>query len=287
MTAPWCGSTDRPAPYVSYELWKELSALVEREARALLGQGRWLTVQTWIERMPIELVRANAALQYWLGTALLAHDHAAARTQLARAHALYVDLGDPAGQVESLSGIIEAIFFETNDHSLMDPWIQRLSTLLHAGARTHSSEAELRAYAALMIATLYRQPGNPVLLVAAARVFQLIDADASADRRLAAAALYLVFCSYTGRFDDARLAYPRGDALAGCEDVSPHNQGLWLAWKGYLCQLTCDYETGAAVLVRAQEIGKHQGLRSVEFVASCFLSSLHGRAGWAPHQLWP
>jgi LuxR family transcriptional regulator, maltose regulon positive regulatory protein len=265
--------------YRGAQLWKELGAVVVREANGLIAQGRWQTVQTWILAIPTEYRTSNAWLQYWLGSALLSHDHPRARAELARAYELFKELSNRTGQLLSLSGIVEAVFFETNNHALMDPWIPMLQNLLDKAAEFENDEVELRAYAALMIATLYRQPGNTAILSAARHTLRLLDSNAPVNRRAAAAALLMVYCTYTGQFDMARVLLPLGDALAASPEVSPHNQGLWSAWKGYLCTILSENIEATNALNRATALGREHGLPSIEFISQYFCCGLRAATG--------
>jgi LuxR family transcriptional regulator, maltose regulon positive regulatory protein len=265
--------------YRSAQLWNEVAAVAVREASALIAQGRWQTVQAWILAVPVELRRSDGWLQYWLGSALLSKDHPRSREELARAHKLFYEANNRTGQLLSLSGIIEAVFFETNNHALMDPWIPLLQALLDEEAKFENDEVELRAYAALMIATLYRQPGNTTILSAARHTLRLLDSTAPVNRRAAAAALLMVFCTYTGQFDMARTLVPLGDSLASCSEVSPHNQGLWFVWKGFFCTILSENVEAATALNHAVRLGFEHGLPSIEFIAQYFCSGLRAATG--------
>src|SRR5262249_6349799 len=141
----------------------------------------------------------------------------------ARAHGLFVSAIQLHGQIEALCGTIEAIYFATTNHALMDPWIPQLKAAAEALPDGSDSSLELRAQAALLLATLYRQPQPHELSRIAQRTLALLDSDAPAEQRIRAATFLMVYCTFTGHFSIAEVVRSKGDEIVIRNGATPYN----------------------------------------------------------------
>lgn len=259
--------------------WNALQSLIEREAPDLISQGRAATLRVWINRVPRDRVAKSAWLQYWLASAIAQEDAMTALAEFDRAHALFVDTGESNGQIRALCGIVEAIFFAATNHAIMDPWIPVLKEAVSRMKKFQSGEIELRAYAALLIATLFRQPSSEDLAHIAKRTLELLDSDAPANQRMTAASFLMVYCTFTGHFALAAVVRGKTDAIVASGGITPHNRGIWALWKCYLYQILFEAEQGIQAAREAEEIGEAYGLSHIVFLSRYFRSGIEAKAG--------
>jgi DNA-binding SARP family transcriptional activator len=177
------------------------------------------------------------------------------------------------------AGIIETHFSEMVRFSQMDPWIAALDRVLAQSPTLPGNDAQLSVYASVLIGTLFRQPGHPLLPASVERVWALLDSDADSVRKLTAATFLLVYCVFTGELDSARQVILRGEEIASKEPVSALALGLWAAWQGNYYELVHDLPGGLRVLDRAQALAREHGLPHIEFLSLYFRGLINGLVG--------
>lgn len=260
--------------------WSSAARLITQSARRLLAQGRGQTLRQWIGTLPDEQPEHAAALKYWLGASLIPVDQERARTLLEEAYASYASASDLTGQLLASAGIIEARFLQHANHRLVDSWLPVHERLLMQVRPDTPQEAQLSAFATMLITLLYRQPENPMLEVCAQRVLLLVDSlEVAADRRITAATFLVWYCSYVGDFRTMRRVLPIGDALLDATELSVLHRANWRIWLGYCQHCMLDDAAAQQSLEPALQLGEESGLRPVIFLASYFLGLVHARLG--------
>jgi LuxR family maltose regulon positive regulatory protein len=143
-------------------------ALLLREARTLLAQGRGQALREGIAALPGEHIADNPWLSYWRGASLIQVDQPAARRALEHAFEELKTAEDALGQMFAVSGIIETCRFEWSEFNLLDSCIDILEQLL-AHNCFPSSQDQLQVYAAMLTALVARKPDHPLLPVCVRR----------------------------------------------------------------------------------------------------------------------
>lgn len=259
------------------QAWQAAESLILRQASWLLGQGRGETLRGWIVALPKACVEVNAWLRYWLGVSLVQVDQIQARAQLEDAFTAFRNSGDTVGQMRSISSIIDTYFFEWSHWQPLDPWIEALEPLMLARPAYPSGEIEFDINCSMLIATLYRRPGHPLLQICVERVTSLLESDLDVNRKLVGATLLLTFCNLAGRLDSSPHIVAIAEPLLKQPGVTPLNRVWWCN------RLTC--------FLNAR--GDHQGVRGLaqevrDTIETYGLKGLSGAAvlveyhlGWA------
>ncbi len=233
------------------QAWREAEALILRQASWLLGQGRGETLRSWIVALPKTCADANAWLRYWLGVSLVPVDQIQARAQLEDAFRAFRKSGDTLGQMRSISSIIDTYFFEWSHWQPLDPWIDALEPLMLARPAFPSGEIEFDIHCSMLIATLYRRPGHPLLQVCVERVGSLLETDLDINRKVIGATLLLTFYNLASRPELARHIVAIAEPLVNQPGVTPLNRVWWCNRLTYFLNARSDHE---AVRGRAQEV---------------------------------
>jgi LuxR family maltose regulon positive regulatory protein len=188
------GQSDAAMPlYVSVGDFDAAEALVQREAPALIGQGRWKVVVDWIDALPRERVADSPWLLHWRGTARIGVDPASARVVLEQAHALATQKHDELCQVLCAAGMVETYFLEYSVFMPVTPWIAGLEHMFSLGFRFPNVESELRASSAMLIAATYREPDHPQIERCAERVRVLLAMDIDVNLRVSAGSFLTIY----------------------------------------------------------------------------------------------
>jgi LuxR family maltose regulon positive regulatory protein len=233
------------------QAWGAAEALILRQASWLLGQGRGETLRGWIVLLPAARVEANAWLRYWLGVSLVQVDQIQARAQLEDAFCAFRKSRDSFGQMRSISSIIDTYFFEWSHWQPLDRWIESLESLMLASPNYPSGEIEFDIHCSMLIATLYRRPGHPLLKVCVERVTSLLETDLDVNRKVVGATLLLTFYNLASRLDFGQDIVAIAQPLLKEAGVTPLNRVWWCNRLTFFLNARGDH---AAVRARAQEV---------------------------------
>ncbi len=216
--------------------WSQAEALILRQASWLLGQGRGETLRGWIVLLPKSNIETNAWLRYWLGVSLVQVDQIQARAELEHAFGAFRKSGDTVGQMRSISSVIDTYFFEWSHWQPLDRWIAALEPLMLDHPTYPSREIEFDINCSMLIATLYRRPGHPLLQTCVERVTSLLESDLDVNRK---------------GLDSSPQIVSMAEPFLKQPEVTPLNRVWWCNRLTYFLNARGDHE---AVRARAQEV---------------------------------
>lgn len=255
------------------EDWDAATTLILREARALVAEGRWLTLKAWIARLPREQVARTPWLTAWYGSALVMIDPSEARAMLSRAFEALDAAGDERGRLFCATGIVQTHSIDQSALEDLDRWIVVLERALAANVKFRSDAERLRVHTAFMIAAMLRHPRHPrlpsALRVVRAGLSHEMPPLAKADT---ATQLLEYFC-FTGDLRSARTLV-RETAPLFASELPPFRRAGWLVFFSYYAALDADYEGGLAALDRLRIIVQDFGMRWFRFFDPFFRSLL-------------
>jgi len=244
------------------------------QAPALLATGRGETLRAWIDAFPKHHVRAMPWLTYWYGTSLIQVSPIEARHELQAAYDLFHAALDSNGQAVSAASIVQTYYFDAQDFTGIDPWIPILEGLLEERPRFASVEAELAAYTGLVMALVYRRPGD---LRLCARIDHLLTmVDAAGDRNQAASALLFVLSfSHFSHNDERRIrAVQRAHVAIADEQVSHLTRALLLHRLAFLTFLGGDYAGARQQCASALKLAESDQLVGAEAILYWLLAQM-------------
>ena len=259
------------------QAWQETEALILRQASWLLGQGRGETLRTWIGVLPKANVEANAWLCYWLGVSLVPVDQMHARAQLEGAFDAFRKSSDTVGQMRSIASIIDTYFFEWSHWQPLDRWIEALEPLMLGRPTYPSAEVEFDIHCSMLIATLYRRPGHPLLSECVERVTYFLDTDLDVNRRVVGATFLLTYFNLASRLDLAQHIVAIAEPLLKRPDILPFNRVWWYSRLTFFLNAYGDYEAVRGPTQEARDIIETHGLKGMRGAAVV----VEGHLGWA------
>jgi DNA-binding SARP family transcriptional activator len=139
--------------------WRELAALLLREAQHLVDSGRYATLEDWAESLP-EAER-TPWVDYWWAQALLARDARLGFRQFEIAYAGFWREGDPQGLYRSWCGVIEGITYACDDYGALELWLERLRELRQRFPRYPSLLVRAQVSVYGFSATFFLRPQAP------------------------------------------------------------------------------------------------------------------------------
>lgn len=255
--------------------WEGATRVVLASAPGLLAQGRWKTLEEWVRALPQHVVAGNPWLFYWLGNALIRTRPRHAREVLLPAFELFRKLDDPLGQTLAVSALVESIYFEWSDFSLLDPWIPVLEGLLQRKPQFPSVQSEARAVCGFFLALLFRQPRHPDMRLYAGRIEALLDEIPDPNSKMTAALALLQHCLFCADLRAGARLIDKISPLLESQKVAPLNKVFWWSRCGYFRFLCVDYESGHSALDRADALAEAYGLGFTEMLTAFVRMLLH------------
>jgi len=179
-----CGEDDAAVELLSRAgAVEELVMLVLGRAGQLIAEGRFLTLEQWLQVIPEDVRRAQPWLVYWLGVSWMPFDLVAARGHFELAHEVFAAVGDVAGMCMSWVGVVDTILNLLDSFAELDPWIDALDRLIDDyGQPTPALAASMapRMYGALAM----RRPQHPRLAQWKAAALAAFDAEQDISSKL-------------------------------------------------------------------------------------------------------
>jgi DNA-binding SARP family transcriptional activator len=255
---------------VECEEWQQVASIILREAPRLLAQGRWQTLQKWIESVPAEVLTVNAWLQYWQGCARMQIDLVGARDIHTRAFRAFEEVRDSLGQLLCAAAILNGYYYEYDDFAPMDPWIDAVDRLLADSAKFPDSASELMVHSALLLALTFRQPGHALLPTCVDHVTRMLDAQINVNQRVAAAIALLTYFSFAGEFALGKSLISRIEPLTSAPELTALNQAYWSLFVGYHYHLLAEKALAESAFEMSDRVAHENGLSQTAFVSRCF-----------------
>ncbi|HEY7889761.1 MAG TPA: BTAD domain-containing putative transcriptional regulator [Steroidobacteraceae bacterium] len=259
--------------WVDNQDWQGATALILSQARALVADGRWLTLKAWIALMPREQVARTPWLTAWFGSALILVDPPRARATLIRAFdALDAD-GDERGRLFCATGIIESHNIDQTALGDLDRWIPVLERALAADTLLRSDAERLRVHTAFMIAAMLRQPRHLRLPSALNAVSAAMRHEMPPTVKADTATQLLEYFCFTGDLRGARaLAREVAPLFEG--ELPPFRRAGWLVFFSYYAALVGEHKQGVQALDQLRKIVQDFGMKWFRFFDPFFRSLL-------------
>ncbi|HEV8614864.1 MAG TPA: BTAD domain-containing putative transcriptional regulator [Methylomirabilota bacterium] len=201
--------------------WDGLAALIEKEAPALVAQGRGRTLQAWVDALPADLVQRRGWLLYWRGVCWFPFSPGASRAEFERALMHLWTQGDATGTFLAWAAIVESFVYEQQDYHPLDRWIALLDDLVRDFPVFPSREVETRVALGMLLALVARQPQHPQLPQWAERATALAHAGPGHELRMQVTFHVAAYHLWRGDFAHAGVAAASLRTLARMPDASP------------------------------------------------------------------
>lgn len=209
--------------YIKAEAYETMATLIVKLAPALIAQGRFTVLHSWIELLPQQYTEKNPWLLFWLGLARMTGNPPASQVLLNKAFNLFTINHDIVGQVYSWSTSVEIFFLLRSVFTDLDNWIKKGEQLDRVLAKGPVPAALTGRFASSMLmALLLRDQGHPDLPKYQDKCEALLG-NCHDDVQLTVNLLKNLFWSYhwCGQIHKARIAETRLAALQNLGNLPP------------------------------------------------------------------
>lgn len=252
--------------------WPGAVEVILAHAQSLIFQGRHLTLEQWLNRLPGELVEQEPWLLYWQGASRIPTSPYDGISLFEAALPLFRQRQDPLGTALSLGGVVYANIYASM-FRLLDPWIPELAALIRNAAPL-DKEVEAQILACTMHAAAGRVPNHPDFGSWENLAYSLMKRETRNDTKILLLIPFLVRRILSGDLNRAALLFTEHQELFHGTNITPLNRitildfeacFAWCAGKFARCR-----KAVADALKAATETGVH--------VVSFFVRG-HGCAG--------
>lgn len=250
--------------------WDAAVEVIMDDAQRLIGQGRWRTLQDWIETLPQDAVRSNPWLLYWAGVARIQVDLRGCRGELTLAYEIFESRRDAFGQALASAAMISSYYYEYDRFAPLDLWLKRVFEILSDGRRFPDPDAELWIYASVLTGATMRQPDHPFLPNVVGRLLELLSSPGEPNLKVSAGLAMACHFGLLGESSRADGFIDQVNRLTLMDGPTALNRAYWWFYSGYYFAQKPDYETSDIAYDRADEVCRDEGLAHVALLSRCF-----------------
>lgn len=243
--------------------WADLADLLENIGDELLAHGRSKTILHWLSAQESTNLANHPGLQYWFGMASMLHAPDRAVPWLERSVAGYTTREEPVGQLRSVCGLCEAIFYRFTAFDALDPYLDILARLSEQNATELGTALEARAVMAMVQVAYYRQPEKSKLRALMDRAMGLLRSPIPDGLRLEIAARLVMMLAYIADFGLARTVVADVQDIAAHESGPPARLAWWHRSLSLLFATYGDLRRASEHAEKALDIAREHGIRAV------------------------
>jgi len=240
--------------------WDEMTRLVLQLAPALISQGRYLTLETWINKLPKSVTEQTAWLQYWSGSCHLPFDTANARRHFESAFKQFEAQEDQTGTLFSWCGFVDAVICQCDDFTILDRWIEWLDEYVEIYRSFPSSELEGRVACSMSSALMYRQMERPDVSKWFDRAWSLARKNGDNNLLMQVGFSLMYYYLWLGYHIKARILLEKLQALPPSDKPSPLAMIMLKIMESHTQLWTGSYDVGLCALHEGIKIAKASGV---------------------------
>jgi LuxR family transcriptional regulator, maltose regulon positive regulatory protein len=248
--------------YGEAQNWDEAERLLISTAANLIGQGRWKTLEQWVESLPPNRLDANPWVRYWLGRSKNLVSPASARPVIEAAYRTFRETGDEVGQILCATTMLEGYYFEYENFRPMDPWIELVATLLTRGVGPLSKENELRVTSVLIIGAALRASRLSIHEFCLNRVTELLKDSFDTNTKITAACMLHEYAAVAMDFEVIQRATEIARPLLDSPDLSAPCAMLYFQAEAYTHYLQGRYDRALAGYDAAASIARENAFQN-------------------------
>ena len=140
--------------------WEAMIQLIMKQAPLLISQGRYRSLEEWLDSLPNDLVENDPWLLYWKGTSRSPFDPALAQPYFEQAFEQFKVQSNLPGVLLAWSGVVYSIIYRFEHYSPLDRWIQLFPELPENPEKVIPPEVWTHVVSSMFIALTYRHPGH-------------------------------------------------------------------------------------------------------------------------------
>lgn len=261
--------------FISIQQWPDLITLIATHAKTILAQGRFHTLNKWLNKLPNELIQQNPWLLMWLGACQQPYNIALSRDCYEQAYTEFRTHQDDVGVLIAWAGIVDTYIYEWADIKPLDYWIAQISDHLADCASFPDIETETKVASGMLKALMYRQPQHKKIAFWAQRLESLILNDTLDPTLRIMAGNHLLFYHswWTGNLINAAAVFENLRKATDNTNLTPFTRIVWLGIQANYLRLAGDLEGCLTSVKAGLGLAKQSGIHMWDFI-------LYGQGVW-------
>jgi ATP/maltotriose-dependent transcriptional regulator MalT/DNA-binding SARP family transcriptional activator len=209
--------------------WDTLTELITRNALKLISEGRYITLKSWLEKIPSSVVNATPWILFWLGASYLPFDTKKCRSLLKKAYLLFKKEKNLTNTFLTWVSFVDTYQYLWDDFSVLDYWVDELHELQKSCPNFPNQEIEARATGGIFTALMWRSPDNKKMDYWANRAEQIINLKINPSYRMRVGNNLLLYTLWwKGDFSKATILM---NQIGKVVDEAPVEPLVQLTWK--------------------------------------------------------
>lgn len=163
--------------YIELGDWPHVGQIIKAHAKKLIQDGLYLTIESWLKRVPESTINNDPWLLYWKAASILQYNPGDARELLYEVHFIFLQEKDAFGAYLSYCNIVEAYLQLWEDYNALHNWVAHFDVLKNKLSSPPGLELKARTSLVLLGAMSFvwpDHPGLPVHLRTSERIFRFI-----------------------------------------------------------------------------------------------------------------
>lgn len=207
--------------FIQAKAWKELTALIQKNALVLIRQGRNKMLERWITAVPEGWLKADPWLNYWLAYCRLGVRPSESRSLFEHAFEIFNSSGDESGTLLAWSGVVQTFLYDFDDFRPLDRWISWLDEWMARRGEFPSPDIGLTVSAGMVAALNWRMPNHPDIHKWVKRGIEFSKNSPNVEAGARAYNNSAVYYIWMGMFDECRMLISEMKKMMASQPVSP------------------------------------------------------------------
>ena len=248
----------------------DVCRILREHAVGLLCQGRHGLLAHWLGWIPASRLTHEPALATCRAACLALVSPTDALSAYERAHDLARRSGDTAWQLQATVGAVESLAPISPDYLSWDLWIGRLAHIL-SGEPHLPGMTGIRAWYAMLLLCLYREPGHLLTAAAARHLADRMDeVPRTSSYWVRMLAILLAYAHFHADEPLAERVLPHLEPLATQPSVAPFPRTWATVWLAVYHYFLGHHDTALRWSTMARDTAASYGFRLLHAPMSCF-----------------
>ncbi len=257
-------SEDAAVLFLKAGQWDKAIEIILQYAPVLVSQGRYHTLEAWLNRLPEQRVKKNPWLYCWLGRCKLPFNPVESYPIFENAFQQFRKSGNKKGMAIAWTGVIYSITYRFGDYRLYDRWIRNMNRFSGTKAVFPSPEIDTVVSTNMFVALVFRQTFNPGIKKWLRRLTTLLEQTEDVNVRIQISTFIALYYLFVGEVEKAGRIIEQVRYLDHSQDVSPLVNITFKDLEVLYCLYVVDTQRYAKVFHEARELSRMTGVHVLD-----------------------
>ncbi len=247
--------------------WDAMGQLIMRQAPLMLAQGRYRSLEEWLDSLPKYLVENDPWLLYWKGASRLPFDPSHAQSYFEQAFEGFRTQGNLPGVFLGWSGAVDCILYSLNNFEQLDQWIELFPDLPENPEESLPPEVWIRVVSSMVTAlTFHPCPKHSEIEVWLRRGESMVKEPGVSVAKAQVLLQLFYYYSFIGDFEQSSLAIRLFERLVQSKEAPSVVLIMKSMAEGMHYQLMGDHEKCLKAVSNGLRTSEDNGIYFLKFL---------------------